>query len=228
MKKLPHKILVTAVVVILGVAAILSARLLFFTQDQGPLTPRSLRFRGNPGAPVQIIEYFDFRCAPCGQGAKWIKNVLPKYPGKIYLEVRHFPLHLSHGALEARFAECALAQGKFWEIHDRLMASQQKWMKEVSPEKFFLKMAKEAGLDEKKLTACWADPHLYDAIIAMKNEGQRLGVNATPTYFVNGKMAVGVKNLEAALFEALGVSAPDAAKDSAEKPQQAKEGADEK
>jgi len=228
MKKLARKILVTVVVVFLGVAAIVSARLFFFAQDKGPLTPRSIRSKGNSGAQVQIIEYFDFRCGPCANGARWIKDALKKYPGKIYLEVRHFPLHLSHGALEARFAECALSQGKFWEIHDRLMASQQKWMKEVGPEKLFLQMARQAGLDEEKLTACWADPELYDAIIAMKDEGERLGVNATPTYFVNGKMAVGVKNLETTLLEALGERVPDAAKDSAEKPQQAKEGADEK
>ncbi|HSV42929.1 MAG TPA: thioredoxin domain-containing protein [Candidatus Bathyarchaeia archaeon] len=228
MKKLVRKILVTVLVVVLGIAAIVWARLLFFQQDQGPLTPRALRSRGNPGAPVQIIEYFDFRCGPCANGARWIKDVLQKYPGKIYLEVRHFPLHLSNGALEARFTECARAQGKFWEIHDRLMASQKKWIKEVNPEASFLQMARESGLDETKLTACWADPDLYDSIIAMKDEGARLGVNATPSYFVNGKMVVGVKNLESALLEALGESLPDDAKGSVEDAKKSKEGAHEK
>lgn len=195
MRKDIKKILVTFFVILLCVAVIQWAKFFLSFRQDDPLRIASSRVKGNPDAPIKIIEYVDFRCGPCGSGTHWLKGFMDKHPDEVFVEVRYFPIHLAHGAMTARFAECSLRQNKFWEIHDALFQDQRRWMGLANAEDFFLNIAAQQGLDMEALEACWKDPAVYDEIMRIKNEGKELGVSATPTYFVNGTMTVGVKRL---------------------------------
>lgn len=85
--------------------------------------------RGTSGAPITIIEFSDFQCPFCDQVEPTIEQLLKDYSGKILLAYKHFPLSSLHPhAVEAaNVAECANAQGKFWEMHDKLFSTQNDW-----------------------------------------------------------------------------------------------------
>jgi len=195
MRKILKKLVVTLMVILVPVLMIQGARSLSTFSQSDFSDPISRRVKGNPGAPIHIIEYIDFRCGPCAYGSRWLRNFMEEHPGEVFLEVRYYPVHLSHGALTARFAECALRQKKFWEVHDALMATQSEWIRSVNPEAKLLALAQDQGLDVVALEACWNDPKLYDQIMDVKKQGRDLGVDATPTYFVNGDMVVGARRL---------------------------------
>lgn len=195
MRKMLKKLAVTLAVILVPVLMIQGARSLSAFSKSDFFDPISHRVKGNPKAPVHIIEYIDFRCGPCAYGSRWLRKFMEEHPGEVFLEVRYYPIHLSHGALTARFAECALTQKKFWEVHDSLIQTQPDWIRLVNPEAKFLEIARDQGLDVVALEACWNDPSLYDRIMAVKKQGRDLGVDATPTYFVNGDMVVGAKRL---------------------------------
>jgi protein-disulfide isomerase len=149
--------------------------------------------KGDPKAPIQIIEYTDFQCPACSKGDLKVKSYLERFGPKIYLEYRHYPLEEMHKfALRAAvYAECASGQNKFWPMHDLLFFRQGLWKQSENIENDFKVMAVEADLDLTQLAACVADPKTEKKIRQEKEQGQFLGVQATPTYFLNGKMVVG-------------------------------------
>ncbi|MDO8488241.1 MAG: thioredoxin domain-containing protein [bacterium] len=84
---------------------------------------------GDPGAAVTLIEYSDFQCPYCAQAFPTIKQILDEYGDKVVFAYKHFPLSQIHPHAQktAEAAECARDQGKFWEFHDALFASQDDW-----------------------------------------------------------------------------------------------------
>lgn len=205
MKKWAIKICVSVVVLAMCVGGILVSRLIIGSGHDDPLSIKSHRVKGNPRADVRIVEYADFRCGHCRYGALWLKKFMRDNPEKLYLEYRYYPLNVRDGAFPSRFAECALRQGKFWEVYDELMARQREWMRLVNPVDFFLDIAQNEGMGLDNLTACWEDPAVYEDIIAVKHAGRELGVKATPTYFINGKMIVGNAGMQKEVLALLGI-----------------------
>ncbi|MEW5894213.1 MAG: thioredoxin domain-containing protein [Candidatus Omnitrophota bacterium] len=199
-----RKVLLTILIILACVAAFQWGWFFYRSSKDDPFKISSKRVKGTPDAAVKIIEYTDYRCSFCSGASNWLNKIMRKNPGSIYLEVRYFPLHLNDGALTARFAECALRQNKFWAIHDDLMTQQSKWIRLPNSESFFLDLAVKHRLDVGQLKTCWSDPELYDSIMDLKDQGKDLGVTATPTFFVNGKMAVGVNDLKTELNRLLG------------------------
>lgn len=167
---------------------------------QAPETPsqskRALaRSKGDPKNPFWVVEYLDFQCGTCRDGAALLSRAAAAHPDDLYLQVRFFPLIRTHRfALKASvYAECASRQGKFWPFHDALFESQEEWSaSSAPPDQFFEKYAAAAGLDGAKLGACVSDPSVKAAVIAEKDHGLSLGIRITPTYFVNGKRVTGV------------------------------------
>jgi len=156
----------------------------------------SERAKGNPRAPVKIKEYIDFQCPACAEGAKFLTAYMQANPQKIYLELKFFPLtNHKHGLTSSRYVYCAGQQKKFWPFHDLLIERQRQWsgLGDVHP--FFQGIAQEVGLDKQKLEECLLDDATEKEILEDKAEGQGLGVQRTPTYFVNGNMVVGYKSL---------------------------------
>jgi protein-disulfide isomerase len=138
---------------------------------------------GAQNAPVTVLEYGDFECPNCKNAAPAVKILLGNFPEKVRFVYRHFPLEQAHphalGAAEA--AECAAAQGKFWEMHDLLFANQTHLKL-----KHLHGYAEQLGLDMARYTA-EMDDHVYLQRIREHIDGAKSShVRGTPGFFVNG------------------------------------------
>jgi protein-disulfide isomerase len=165
-----------------------------FTEDQRTL----LRSHGEPGSPIWVVEYLDYQCPPCKMASESMKGIFRKYPSLVYSQVRFFPLVKHPYALKASlYAECAARQGKFWEFHDTLFDRQLEWSqaKPGEVDAWFEGYARGSGLDVKNLTACVEDPATEETVLKEAESGKAMGVAVTPTFFVNGRMAVGLEGL---------------------------------
>jgi protein-disulfide isomerase len=153
---------------------------------------------GPPNAPVTVVEYGDFECPNCKQAAPAVKVLLDTFAGRIRFAYRHFPLEQPHphALPAAEAAECAGAQGKFWEMHDLLFDKQQHLkLKDLHG------YAERLQLDMARYTA-EMDDHVYlQRIREHMESGQRSHVRATPGFFVNGNVVDVTFGLRA-LFDA--------------------------
>lgn len=146
---------------------------------------------GKPDAKVTVVEFSDFQCPFCGS---FFTNTLPQVKanyiatGKIRFVYRDFPLSSIHAEAEkaAEAAECASAQGKFWEYHDILFARQTTLS--VTNEK---KWAAELNLDTQKFNQCLDSGASAAEVAKDYADGQTLGVSGTPTFYINGQQVVG-------------------------------------
>ena len=172
---------------------------------RGPVLQIGSRMKGDPQAPVKVIEFTDFQCPACAKTNGIFDDILKKYPGKIFVDHRHFPLGMhAHARRASLFAECAAAQGKFWPMQDVLFKSQTSWAQMGSVDSYFGTLGVSLGMDGMRLTACVNSPATEQTILKDIADGNRRGVNSTPTFFVNGKIAVGSVQLAAAIEELLG------------------------
>lgn len=144
--------------------------------------------KGSIDAKVQIVEYSDLECPACAGYEPKIKQLIAEFGDKIGFTYRHFPLKTIHKNAERASwaAEAAGAQGKFWEMHDKLFETQSRWAEEKDPLSQFVGYAKELGLDEEKFKTDFASPSFHAKVDAHTQAGYRAGVDATPTLFING------------------------------------------
>ena len=105
----------------------------------------------------------------------------------------------------ALWAQCAARQDKFWIMHDLLFDRQPQWQTLPDPEFFFRTLAGQSGLDTAALESCVRDPRTREVVMADKLLGESRFIRSTPTYFINGKMTVGVEALRNKLEDALGM-----------------------
>ena len=143
----------------------------------------------NGDAALVVVEYADLQCSACrGAQATIVAPLLAQYGARIRYEFKHFPLMGVHPlALEAaEAAECAGDQGRFWDYTDLAFARQP----EMSHEKLLL-WANELSLDAAPFEQCLASEEKRASVIAEYKEGLRMGVEGTPTFFVNGKKVQG-------------------------------------
>ena len=208
MAKKNSKILLTLLVIALsaGVICVLKTTLYSPFIEKKNVAPA--RLKGNPNAPIKIIEYMDFQCPACATGSLFLSEVIKKHPDKISMEVKYYPIGSihRHAYTSAGYAQCAASQGKFWGFHDLLLQRQAQWKDLPNAQSFFDGIAKEAQVDLTKLQACPQDDKIDQVITAEKEQGNRRGVKSTPTYFVNGVMIVGPKALKDELVKLLGES----------------------
>lgn len=160
-------------------------------------------FKGGKDAKAVLLEYSDFECPACGLYFPLVKQLHMAFGDKIKIVYRHFPLVLAtngkmhlHSADAAQASEAANVQGKFWEMHDMLFTHQEEWAKEQSPRAKFLEYAKTIGLDVAKFEKDLDDPALRDIVVADFKSGEKAGVSATPTFFLNGKQLDQPKGLD--------------------------------
>ena len=164
------------------------------------------RILGKPDAPITIIEYASLTCPHC---AHFAVDVLPKLKekwidtGKAKLILRDFPL--DEPALRAAMvARCAPAD-RFYPLADTLFAQQEQWVTR-DYRGALENLARLGGIGNKEFAACISDKKLEDQVAQSRlTAAQQLGVDATPTFFVNGKKFEGAPTLEAfdqALFGA--------------------------
>lgn len=186
------------VFVLLGVIAAVAGIKWFQSGAVRNVDPVEARAKGPADAPLQIIEFIDFECPACAYGAQKLKNYMERYPGRIRVEVKYYPLmnvH-SHALQAASYMECTARQGRFWDFFDSAMSSQGQWAKLVNIEGVFDHIAEASGVNMGQLKQCLTSEEVATTIMAEKSAGRSMGVQSTPTYFINKKMVVGAKSLE--------------------------------
>ena len=145
--------------------------------------------RGPADAWVTLVEFSDFECPSCGAAQPTIAQLLALYPTDLRLVFKHFPLSFHADARPAAIAaECARAQGRFWQMHDLLWAGR--------PLLASNDLAADAGLELGVWQCCLASSEpaaRVDADIAL---GKQMGVRATPTFALNGQPLEGAAPLD--------------------------------
>jgi len=159
---------------------------LLFTKPEAPhidvTYTKDSPVKGPRDAPVTIIEFTDFQCPWCKRSQDSVKATEQAFGNKIKLVDRMFPLTSIHPRAmpSAEAAFCAKEQGKYWEFREKLFPS------ETMSDSDFKQFAKDLSLNQKKFDACMSS-HKYAAQIQSDMaDGQRFGVQGTPTFFVNG------------------------------------------
>jgi protein-disulfide isomerase len=149
-------------------------------------------FIGPADAPVTIIQFAEYQCPYCGKARESLEEVEKNYPGKVRFVFRDFPLGFHSRAIPAAVAaNCAEKQGKYWEVHDKLMSNQTA-LEDADLER----VAREAKLDIDKWQACRKDPAMEEEIRKDMDDGSKAGVSGTPAFFINGVFLNGAQPYE--------------------------------
>jgi protein-disulfide isomerase len=150
--------------------------------------------KGPDNAKITLVEFSDFQCPYCAKAITHLDAILKAYPNDVRLVFKQFPLDM-HGQarLAAAAGLAAHAQGKFWPMHDRMYAGYRNLSRAN-----LLAWAKELNLDMTKFTADLDSPATMATVTRDAADGEKIGVDATPTVFLNGKVYRG--SLEPAAF----------------------------
>jgi NhaA family Na+:H+ antiporter len=153
-----------------------------------PFDPARDHVRGALDAPVTLVEYGDFQCPYCGDAYPVVRELLERFGDRLRFGFRHMPLSDLHPRARpaAEAAEAAGAQGRFWEMHDRLFGHQHELSDADLPGH-----AEAIGLDVERF-----ERELRDGVHAARVEddyrgGVRSGIPSTPRFFVNGVIQLG-------------------------------------
>lgn len=137
---------------------------------------------------VQMTEYSDYQCPACAYYYPIVKKLKEHFGEKLEITYKFFPLNShQYGALSARAAQAAKNQGKYLEMHNLLFEGQQRWSSSPNPQPIFLSYAREIGLDIEQFKQDLNAVETQRTVMEEKQEGVNRGVNATPTFFVNGE-----------------------------------------
>ena len=139
-------------------------------------------FKGAENAPVTLAVFSDFQCPYCRELGALLDRVVQKYPDKVKLVYKTFPLRSHRWAkLAAQAALAAADKGKFWELHDLLYAD----FSSLNQEKI-MELADTLGLDRQAFEKQMQDQAVLDRINEDVQEGTRAGVTSVPALFING------------------------------------------
>jgi protein-disulfide isomerase len=139
--------------------------------------------KGNPGAPVVLVEFADFQCPACRAARPIVEEALKKHEGETRLVFKNFPLSIhQYGEKLARSARAAQLQGKFWEMYGALFDNQDRIAPPVIDE-----LAKGIGLDLAKFQKDSDSEAVADAVSRDRKQGERLDIQSTPTLIINGR-----------------------------------------
>jgi protein-disulfide isomerase len=158
--------------------------------------------RGQEQAPVTIIEFSDLQCPFCARVTPTLRELMKQYPDQVRWVFKSFPLGFhADSPLAHAAALAAERQGKFWEMHDLIFANQRNLKRDN-----LLAEARSLNLDMDRFTADLDSGDVKQQLEADKKEGEGLGVNGTPAFFINGKSfsgAMPIEQFQAAINNAL-------------------------
>jgi protein-disulfide isomerase len=156
--------------------------------DQRLLVSDTPHVKGPTDAKVTVVEFSDFQCPACLSVEPLIQQLQKKYEGKIRFVYRLFPLRSIHlnSDIAARASEAAEKQGAFWAYHDKLFDTQDAWAGEKDPTSKFIEYARDLKLNADQFKKDLSDPSSEARVVADERDGNTIGVDATPTFFVNG------------------------------------------
>lgn len=148
---------------------------------------------GKKGGKVQVVEWADFECPYCSKAADTLSELKKKYGDRVEFSFRHFPLSFHPNARKAgEYAQCAGQQGKFWQMHDEIFKNQSSVAEEDMK-----RHAQTIGLDQAKLDACLASGQGAKEVEQDYQQGLQIGIEGTPSFFVNGRPHTGAPTVEA-------------------------------
>jgi Na+/H+ antiporter NhaA len=153
--------------------------------------PERDHIRGPADASVTVVEYGDFQCPFCGQAEPVVRDLLTD--ADIRYVWRNLPLTDVHpqAQIAAEVAESAAAQGRFWEMHDKLLANQED-LKIMQ----LLRYAAEIGLDQEQMHTDVMEHRYAERIARDVDSADLSGVSGTPTFFINGQRHYGAYDIE--------------------------------
>lgn len=185
-------VLLVSVLVVVGAAVLLTSN-----QGSGSGGETSIdvaltssdQIRGSLDAKIMLLEYSDFQCPACKAYEPLVKKVLEEYSDEVFLVYRHFPLRQTHenAQLSAQAAEAAGKQQKFWEMHDLLFIKQEEWAEEKDFSVKLKSYAEELELNVDQFEKDLESDEGKRKIDEDYASGLKFNVNATPTFFLNGK-----------------------------------------
>tara|TARA_B110000858_G_scaffold196741_1_gene256291 strand:+ start:6120 stop:6824 length:705 start_codon:yes stop_codon:yes gene_type:complete len=146
--------------------------------------------RGTAATPVSIVVYADFQCPACATEHDTMTRIWPNLRDKAHLVFRHFPITAAHpnSWTASLYAEAAGKQGKFWEMHDYLFATQTIWSGFSEVESELDSYALELNLDLDRLHADIESDEVVQKVRNDQRGGNSSGVLSTPAVFVNGRL----------------------------------------
>ncbi|MBT5032766.1 MAG: DsbA family protein [Proteobacteria bacterium] len=150
-------------------------------------TQNNEHIRGNNNSEITVIEYSDFQCPFCRGFHQTLKNLVRERDVRwVY---RHFPLETIHPLANraAQASECASDQDRFWEYADLLFETQNPF-----GEAEFLNLAISARLNLDQFAECLGNDKYAGYVLEQIDEGNRLKISGTPTYFINGERHTGL------------------------------------
>jgi len=173
--------------------------------DARPFAPRVAvrpqNTQGSADARVTIVEYSDFNCGFCRRFyEETLQRVLNDYvaTGKVRFSYKHYPLLAPSSVWKAEAAECAAAQGRFWDYHGKLFSTNIFFGEDEGATKRALAdLAAELRLDVAMFTACLSAGDARRQVEEDTQEGRRLAVSGTPSFLINGRPLVGAQPYEA-------------------------------
>lgn len=137
---------------------------------------------------ITLTEYSDYQCPACGYFHPIVKKLKDKYANQLKVELKYYPLNShQYAALAARAAQAAKNQGKFEEMHNMIFENQDRWSRSGSPTSQFVEYAREIGLDIDQFKNDLNAAETQKIVMEQKQEGRQAGVNATPTFFIEGQ-----------------------------------------
>lgn len=154
-----------------------------------PIATEGAASRGPENAPVTIVEFSEFQCPFCRRVVPTLREVEERYPGRVRLVFRHFPLARHREAPKAaEAAECARDQGRFWEMHDHLFANAER----LKPADLKAH-ARAVGIDGAAFDACLDSGRHAERWKRDLAEAESYGASGTPMFFVNGRLISGAQ-----------------------------------
>ena len=154
---------------------------------------------GTKDAKVNIVEFGDYQCPACAYANTIVQQLVEAYKNNPNLNFvfRNFPLpQHSNAIISAEAAEAAGVQGKFLEMSEMLYDRQNDWAGSKQALEIFAGYAQNLGLDVKAFTDSVNQQKFKDLIIKDRSDGQALGVNSTPSFFINGEKITGILSFD--------------------------------
>lgn len=168
-------------------AFLIAVAMIIMTKPAKPIVKENLilpttHTKGPKDAPVWLVEFSDFQCSACKEFSTVVTDLITKYPEKLFVAYRYFPLDIHPQSLpSAIVAQSAGIQGKFWEMEQLLFANQDRL-----GDALYTELAGQLGLDMNAFSASIKDPATKQVVLNDSTYGASIGINATPTFFLNG------------------------------------------
>lgn len=142
-------------------------------------------------ASLTFVEFGDYECPACGIYSPFVKQLLTDFAGKINYVFRNYPLpQHKNGPISSYAVEAAGLQGKYWEMHEKVYATQADWSNLGDPTIVFVGYAKDFGLDINKFSTDLNSSTVKDKVKNDLNDGNTIGLTETPTFYLNGKKLI--------------------------------------